>query len=62
LRFTLEARQAVRIANKDVGQKFERNVAIQLRVARAIGLALLTARGAPPPLALPSAAMADWIS
>ena len=39
LRFALEARQTVGIAANDVGQDLERDVALQLRVARAIHLA-----------------------
>ena len=39
LRFALEAREAIGIGGERVGQDLERDVAIQLRVARAIHLA-----------------------
>ena len=39
LRFALEAREAIRIARERVGQDLQRDVAIQLRIARAIHLA-----------------------
>ena len=39
LRFALEARQAIGIARERFGQDFDRDVAIQLRIARAIHLA-----------------------
>ena len=40
LRFALEARQSLRIGGEDFRQDFERNVAIQLRVAGAVDLLL----------------------
>ena len=39
LRFALEAREAVGIEGEELGQNLERDVAIELRVARAIDLA-----------------------
>ncbi len=39
LRFTFEASEAVRIGSECLGQDLERDVAIQLRIARAIHLA-----------------------
>ena len=39
LRFAFEAREPVRIGRERVGQNLERDVALQLRVARAIDLA-----------------------
>ena len=38
-RFTLKARQAIRILRERLGQNFDGDVALQLRVARAIDLA-----------------------
>ena len=39
LRFTLEAREPVGIEGEDVGEDFQRDIAIELRVSRAIDLA-----------------------
>ena len=39
LRFTLEARQAIRIVRKRFGQDLDRDVAIQFRIAGAVHLA-----------------------
>ena len=39
LRFALEARQAVGVGRERLGQDLDRDVAIELRVARAIDLA-----------------------
>ena len=39
LRFTLKSRKALRVSGKRFRQKLERDVAVKLRIARAIDLA-----------------------
>jgi hypothetical protein len=43
LRLTLEPREAFRVGRENFGEDFQRDVAIELRVARAIDLAHPTA-------------------